>query len=300
MEQPIKVLMVDDEKQLRETTKKILENRGFQVTLAETGEEALEKLKEKPHVAIIDYKMPGMDGYELIDRIHGQYPDLPVIMLTGYGTLTSARQALTQGAFDFLTKPCDISLLSSRIRDAYQHGRQHTVAAERTVGDVMIPIAEYTVLHYSTTVRDAVSALKASFASKMATSRLMETGHRSVLVTDTDGVLVGLVSIRGLLRATIPSYITAPKPSMADSVQYRPAFWSDMYTHQIRKIADHEIKTVMDPAPATIDVATTLMEATYMMLEKNARRLAVLSEGVLAGVIREQDLFFEMERILAT
>jgi signal-transduction protein with cAMP-binding, CBS, and nucleotidyltransferase domain len=87
---------------------------------------------------------------------------------------------------------------------------------------------------------------------------------------------------------------------MADSVKYRPAFWSDMYTHQIRKIADHEIKTVMDPAPATIDVATTLMEATYMMLEKNARRLAVLSERVLAGVIREQDLFFEMERILAT
>jgi CheY-like chemotaxis protein len=299
MEELIKVLMVDDEEQFRERTKKILENRGFKVVLAQSGVEALDKLKEKPHVAVIDYKMPGMDGYELLERIHEKYPDLPVIMLTGYGASTSARQALTKGAFDYLIKPCDITLLSSRIRDAYQQAITDEPATERLVSDVMVPIEEYTVLRYDLTIRDAVTALKESFSSKMATSRLMETGHRSVLVTDNDGVLVGLLSIRGLLKATIPAYITAPKPSMMDTVQYSPMFWRDMFTHQLKKLADNQIKTVMDPAPATIDAAANLMEATYMMLEKNARRLAVLSKGELVGVIREQDLFFEMDHILA-
>ena len=299
MEELIKVLMVDDEEQFRERTKKILENRGVKVVLAQSGVEALDKLKEKPHVAVIDYKMPGMDGYELLERIHEKYPDLPVIMLTGYGASTSARQALTKGAFDYLIKPCDITLLSSRIRDAYQQAITDEPATERLVSDVMVPIEEYTVLRYDLTIRDAVTALKESFSSKMATSRLMETGHRSVLVTDNDGVLVGLLSIRGLLKATIPAYITAPKPSMMDTVQYSPMFWRDMFTHQLKKLADNQIKTVMDPAPATIDVAANLMEATYMMLEKNARRLAVLSKGKLVGVIREQDLFFEMDHILA-
>ena len=128
----------------------------------------------------------------------------------------------------------------------------------------------------------------------------METGHRSVLVINEEGVLVGLVSIRGLLKAVIPSYITAPKPSMADSLEYSPIFWRGMFTHQIEKIADKPIETVMAPAPESIDAAANLMEATYMMLQKNARRLAVLSKGELVGVIREQDLFFEMERILST
>jgi CheY-like chemotaxis protein len=299
MENLIKVLMVDDEEQFREKTKKILELRGFQVILAQSGPEALEKLEEKPHVAVIDYKMPGMDGYELLERIHDQYPKMPVIMLTGHGASTSARQALTKGAFDYLIKPCDITLLSSRIRDAYHQTTLEAPAMERLVSEVMVPIEDYTVLRYDLTIRDAVDALKESFSSKMATSRLMETGHRSVLVTDGNGVLVGLLSIRGLLRATIPAYITAPKPSMVDTLQYRPMFWRDMFTHQIKKLADDQIKTIMDPAPATIDAATNLMEAAYMLLEKNARRLAVLSKGELVGVIREQDLFFEMERILS-
>lgn len=300
MTDQIKVLMVDDEEQFRETTKKILVHRGFQVILAESGAEALDKLMEKPDVAVIDYKMPGMDGYELLNKMHERNPDLPVIMLTGFGVVTSARKALTKGAYDYLTKPCDIALLSSRIHEAYQHTRQGAHAVERPVSSVMVPIEEYTVLRTDITIRTAISALKESFSSKVATSRLMETGHRSVLVTDEEGVLVGLVSIRGLLKAIIPSYITAPKPSMADSLEYSPIFWRDMFTHQIQKIADKPIKTVMVPAPESIDAAANLMEATYLMLQKNARRLAVLSEGKLVGVIREQDLFFEMERILSS
>ena len=105
MAHAIKVLMVDDEKRFRETTKKILEGCGFEMILAESGIEALERLPEDPDVVILDIKMPGMDGHETLEKIKQKVPELPVIMLTGHGDLPSARTALDRGAFDYLTKP---------------------------------------------------------------------------------------------------------------------------------------------------------------------------------------------------
>ena len=79
MTDQIKVLMVDDEKRFRETTRKILEKKGFDIILAENGEQALEKLEQQPDVVVLDIKMPGMDGHETLSRIKKVKPDLPVI-----------------------------------------------------------------------------------------------------------------------------------------------------------------------------------------------------------------------------
>ena len=100
MTEQIKVLMVDDEKRFRETTRKILEKKGFDVILAENGEQAMEKLEQQPDVVVLDIKMPGMDGHETLNRIKKIKPNLPVIMLTGHGGRPSARDALVEGAFD--------------------------------------------------------------------------------------------------------------------------------------------------------------------------------------------------------
>ena len=118
MEDPIKVLMVDDEKKFRETTKKILNRRGFETLLAGSGEEAIEKLEENPNVVILDVKMPGMDGHQTLKEIKKRSPNLPIIMLTGHGALPSAREALVEGAFDYLAKPCDIELLATKIKES--------------------------------------------------------------------------------------------------------------------------------------------------------------------------------------
>jgi len=163
----------------------------------------------------------------------------------------------------------------------------------------MVPIKEYTTLNEEQTIKEAIFALKASFASQISTSRIMETGHRSILVMGAgEKEAKGMLSIRKLLLLIMPQYLSAPKPSMADSIQYSPMFWKGMFAKEIKQAAEMKIKDVMSPAPQTIDGTASLMEAAYMMLENNTRRLVVLLSGEVAGVIREQDLFFEMEKIL--
>ncbi len=298
MSQKIKVLMVDDEAQFRATTERILTRRGFQTVMAASGEEAIEKLDKNPDVVVLDIKMPGMDGHETLHEIKKHRPELPVIILTGHGDLPSAREARDKGAFDYLSKPCDIDTLATKIMEAYQHEHREEVQAEKTVREVMIPIEDYTTLNQESTIKEAIDKLRESFFAKVSTSRIMETGHRSILVFDDRGKIIGILAIIDLLRAIMPGYLSAPKPSTADSIQYSPLFWSGMFTRAVKDVAAKKIRDVMSPAPLTIDADANLMEAAYTMIYQNKRRLAVMDSGEVIGIIREQDLFFEIERIL--
>ena len=298
MSDKIRVLMVDDEEQFRATTKKILNKRGFETILASSGEEAIEKLEENPNVVILDVKMPGIDGHQTLNEIKKLAPQLPVIMLTGHGSIPSAEEALFSGAFDYLAKPCDIDLLTIKIKDAYEEGKKEIAPEENRVMDIMISIEDYTTLNEEQTIKDAIQKLKASFASKISTSRIMETGHRSLLVLDDGGKLKGVLTIKDLLKGIMPAYLSFPKPFTADSIQYSPMFWSGMFTREIKRMAERRIKEVMSPPPLTIEGESNLMEAAYIMVENMARRLIVVISGEVAGVIREQDLFFEIEKIL--
>jgi CheY-like chemotaxis protein len=298
MTKKISVLMVDDEAQFRATTERILTRKGFRTILAESGEAAIQKLGEAPDVVVLDIRMPGMDGHRVLAEIKKRLPDLPVIMLTGHGDLQSAQESLTKGAFDYLTKPCDIDLLAAKIEDACRHGKAPAMVEEKSVMEVMVPIQEYTTVRAEESIRDAILKLKASFASKLSTNRLMETGHRSVLVVDDKNNVQGILAIRDLLELILPNYLTAPKPSMADTIQYSPMFWQGMFTKEVKQKAQIKIKDVMSPAPLTIEGTANLMEAAYLMVNNNARRLVVEVAGGVSGIIREQDLFFEIERII--
>jgi CheY-like chemotaxis protein/CBS domain-containing protein len=293
----IKILMVDDEKRFRDTTQKILSKKGFETILAESGEDALEKMVQNPDIVILDIKMPGMDGHETLSQIKKIHPDLPVIMLTGHGDKPSARQALVEGAFDYLSKPCDIDLLAEKIKEACGRKNSSSAYEEARVMDVMIPISNYTTIDETKTIEDAIVALKRSFALKLATNQLMETGHRSILVKDTQGGVKGILTIRDMLEMIMPGYLSAPKPSLADSIEYSPMFWTGMFSTGIKEMKNKCISEVMSPSPLSIDGGSNLMEAAYLMVFNNERRLIVTVSGKTAGVIREQDLFFEMERI---
>jgi CheY-like chemotaxis protein len=299
MSERIKILMVDDEEQFRTTTQKIFTKRGFETILAASGEEAIEQLDAGPDVVILDIKMPGMDGHQALNAIKERQPALPVIMLTGHGDEASARRALDEGAFDYLSKPCDINVLAGKILEAHRVGtRGEETTSERSVRQVMIPIEDYTTLTETATVTEAVSELKKSFLNQVCTSRIMETGHRSLVVYDDRGEVKGILSIIDLLRAVMPAYLSAPKPSMADSMQYSAMFWKGMFSREVLRLGQMPIVDVMSPAPQRIPVEANLMEAAYLMVSSGERRLAVVETERVVGIVREQDLFFEIEKIL--
>ena len=298
MERKIKVLMVDDEDQFRATTDKLLTRRGFEMIMADSGRAAIDKISLKPDVVILDIKMPDMDGHQTLREIKKIKPNLPVIMLTGHGEINSALQARHEGALDYLSKPCDINLLVGKIKEAYRRGGPGMEEREKTVADIMIPIDEYTLLSEDSTVREAIFNLQESFSSKMTTSRLMETGHRSILVVDGQKRARGILAITDLLEMILPAYLSAPRPSLADTIQYSPIFWNGMFTTEIREKASTRISDIMSPVPLSIDGEASLMEAAYMMIHHNARRLLVMMDEAVAGLVREQDLFFEMARLL--
>lgn len=298
MTESIKVLIVDDEDQFRTTTKRILDKRGFDTIVAATGEQAVEMMSEKPDVVILDIKMPGMDGHEALDRINNFSPDTPVIMLTGHGAEPSAIQARDQGAFDYLAKPCSMDLLAAKIADAHRHARYKGDEGEKLVKDVMIPVSAYSTLDEDSTVSDAVATLRQSFSGS-STTRFTESGHVSLLVLSPSGRMQGMLTIMDIFQAIMPGYLSAPKPSTADSVQYSPMFWKGIFTTQIRQIGQTRIKDIMSPAPVTIDENANLMEAIYAMLEKDTWRLAVIGADQIKGIIRRQDLLFEISRILS-
>ena len=101
-----RILVVDDEKAIRDGLYNILQSEGYEVDLSDSGYSALEMLQAKDFQAVItDLKMPGMDGMEVLKAITILQPSVPVIFITGYSTLDNAVEVMKMGAFDFMSKP---------------------------------------------------------------------------------------------------------------------------------------------------------------------------------------------------
>ncbi len=114
-----KILVIDDERSIRNTLKEILEFEKFEVEIAEDGIEGLEKLeKTNFDVVLCDIKMPRMDGIEVLEKIHELDPDATVVMISGHGTIETAVEAIKKGAYDFIAKPLDLNRLLITIRNA--------------------------------------------------------------------------------------------------------------------------------------------------------------------------------------
>jgi two-component system, NtrC family, nitrogen regulation response regulator NtrX len=118
------ILIVDDDKSVRESLKMILEYDRYEVEFAENGEQGLQKLGSMPvDVVLLDVKMSGMDGIEVLTKIRQKNEKLPVVMISGHGTIETAVEATKLGAFDFLSKPLDRDKLLVTIRNAVQQAK---------------------------------------------------------------------------------------------------------------------------------------------------------------------------------
>ena len=118
------ILVVDDDKSVRESIKMILEYDGYEVEFAENGEQGLQKIDRLPvHGVLLDVKMSGVDGIEVLTKIRQKNEKLPVVMISGHGTIETAVEATKLGAFDFLSKPLDRDKLLVTIRNALQQAK---------------------------------------------------------------------------------------------------------------------------------------------------------------------------------
>jgi two-component system NtrC family response regulator len=124
-----KILVVDDEEVLRNLAKEILSEEGYRVTLADSGEQAMEVLKQETFdLVITDLNMPGMDGMEFLKKVKEQSKDTQVILLTSHLSPKAALSSLKAGAFWYLTKPLDdISIFVEKVNSALSDKRKGEV-----------------------------------------------------------------------------------------------------------------------------------------------------------------------------
>jgi two-component system, NtrC family, nitrogen regulation response regulator NtrX len=119
-----RILVVDDEAAIRESMRMILEYEGHECLLAPTGQEGLSIVeREAPDLVFLDIKMPGMDGLEVLDRVKGLSDTLPVVMISGHATVSTAVEATKRGAFDFIEKPLESERVLVTVRNAVDQGR---------------------------------------------------------------------------------------------------------------------------------------------------------------------------------
>ncbi len=113
------ILVIEDERSIRNTLKDIFDNEGYETDLAEDGQQGIEKIKQKDYSLIFtDIKMPKMDGIEVLEKTKEIKPEIPVIMISGHGDIDTAVECIKKGAFDFIQKPLDLNRMLITIRNA--------------------------------------------------------------------------------------------------------------------------------------------------------------------------------------
>lgn len=117
------ILIIDDEKGVGDILKKVLAQDGYDVHSVTRGEDGIKFINGRDvHLVILDIKMPEMDGIEVLQKIQETKKNIVVIMLTAYGTLNTAREAMKLGAYDYITKPFDNEFVKEMVREGLASG----------------------------------------------------------------------------------------------------------------------------------------------------------------------------------
>ena len=168
------ILIIDDEKAIRKTLSEILSYEGYKIDEAGDGEEGFRKFREKEYdVILCDIKMPKMDGIEFLEKAKESNPDIPIIMISGHGTIETAVEAVKKGAYDYISKPPDLNRLLITIRNAMDKTSlvAETKVLKRKVSKVQDMIGDSVPIHK---IRETIEKVAPTDA------RILITGENGV------------------------------------------------------------------------------------------------------------------------
>ena len=179
----MKILIIDDEKSIRLALKDILEDEGYDVSLAEDGKKGLEMaLAERFDVIFCDIKMPGMDGIEVLEKMTAEGVESAIVMISGHGDIDTAVKCIKCGAYDFVSKPLDLNRVLITVKNAPDH--TEVVRENKTLKKKVAA---------SSSVQEIVGQSKAIMQVKDMIDRVAPTDAR-VLVTGSNGTGKELVA----------------------------------------------------------------------------------------------------------
>jgi DNA-binding NtrC family response regulator len=276
------ILVVDDEKAIRESLKMILEYEHYDAAFAENGEKALQQLNHlHPDVVLLDVKMAGTDGIETLTKIRQMHEKLPVIMISGHGTIETAVEATKLGAFDFLPKPLDRDKLLVTVRNALH---QAALAAENETLRESVE-GRRRILGVSKPIKDILALIE----------RIAPTDAR-VLITGENGTGKELVA-RAIHRASKRS----AKPFVEVNCAAIPAelIESELFGHEKGSFTGATVQRIGKFEQA--DGGTLFLdEVGDMSLQAQAKVLRALEENTVERVGGNKLLAVDVRVLAAT
>ncbi len=277
----MRLLVIDDERAIRNSLKEILTDEGYEVDVAEDGQQGVDMaLKERYSVIFCDIKMPAMDGIEVLDKLTDEGVDSAVIMISGHGDIETAVECIKKGAYDFIQKPLDLNRILISIKNARENvsmKRENTNLKKKVYGQEMIGDSE-AIRH----VRDMVD-------------RVAPTDAR-VLITGSNGTgkeLVARLLYQKSARSQMP-YIEVNCAAIPSEL-----IESELFGHEKGSFTS-AVKQHKGKFEQADHGTLFLDEIGDMSLAAQAKVLRVLQEKKLSRVGGDKDISVDVRVIAAT
>jgi two-component system, NtrC family, nitrogen regulation response regulator NtrX len=277
-----RILVIDDEPAIRESLRMILEYEGYDCVLAATGQEGLALLeRESPELVFLDIKMPGMDGLEVLQRIRASHDALPVVMISGHATVSTAVEATRLGAFDFIEKP----LASERVLVTVRNALDRTRLADENRSLKRVMEVRHQLVGESPGLKKVMDAIRRAAPT-----------NATVLITGESGVGKELVA-RAVHRNSLRSrerFIQVNCAAIPDDL-----IESELFGHEKGSFTGATEKQVGKFEQA--DKGTIFLdEVGDMSLKTQAKVLRVLQEGEVERLGSSRTIKVDVRVIAAT
>jgi len=271
-----RVLLVDDEERFTSRMRKLLERHHFQVATAGDGKQALALIDEQAFDAVVlDIRMPLMDGMTVLRRVQENSSPPPFIMLTGHATLETGIEAIRQGAFDYLMKPCSIEDLVAKLEVACALGqirRRPILWPRSTAGEL--------ILEAFRRIRDTDPLLE---AFSIFNHRLTRMAGETLFIVDANNRLSGHLSKQDIVSRAAQS---GGRPMLT---------WQELSANP-QWLPDATVASVMKRGTIAVEPGTPLKQVAAVMMENGIRTLPVTDKNRdMLGVVRLMDVLVYLD-----